>query len=112
MSITQPSLLLGELLVQRGLVSAEHVTKALAEQSKTPDQAVGQILVRLGHLSERDLAQVLELSGKRRSLQEILLSRGVVDARRLATAEDAARNQGMRLEGALVRLRYATEAQV
>ncbi len=103
---------LGDLLVERGLVTREQLTRALDEQVNGPSEPVGQILVRLGFVSERDMAQILELTGKRRSLRDVLLRRGLVDLRRLAAGEEAAKRQGMRLETALLRLGYATEQQV
>ena len=103
---------IGDLLVDRGLVSKEQLTRALAEQASAPNETLGQILVRLGFIGERDLAQVLELTGKRRSLRDVLLRRGLVDLRRLAAGEEAARRQRLPLETVLLRLGYATEQQV
>ncbi len=103
---------LGDLLVDRGLVTKEQLDAALDAQVVAPNETVGQILVRLGFVTERDMAQILELTGKRRALRDILLRRGVIDLRRLAAGEHAARRQAMPLEQVLLRLGYATEQQV
>ena len=50
--------LLGELLVERGIVSAADVHKALAFQDQYGGR-IGSILVRLGALSEKSLLPVL-----------------------------------------------------
>jgi chromosome segregation ATPase len=53
-----PQQLLGELFVQKGLITPEELAEALAEQ-KTSDKRIGQILVQLGFVSRPDLATVL-----------------------------------------------------
>ena len=50
--------LLGELLVERGIVSAADIQKALAFQEQFGGR-IGSILVRLGALSEETLLPVL-----------------------------------------------------
>jgi type II secretory ATPase GspE/PulE/Tfp pilus assembly ATPase PilB-like protein len=50
---------LGEVLIEAGLVSAEDVELALAEQRKRGGKRIGQILVDLKLVSESDLAQTL-----------------------------------------------------
>ena len=103
---------LGDLLVERGLVTRDQLALALDAQVVTPTETVGQILVRLGFVTERDMAQILELTGKRRALRDVLLRRGVIDVRRLAAGESAARRQHLPLEHVLLRLGYATEQQI
>lgn len=51
--------LLGERLVQAGLLTREQLEKALREQMRT-GELLGQVLIRLGMLSEEQLSRVLE----------------------------------------------------
>ncbi|NSW84201.1 MAG: hypothetical protein HPY90_13180 [Syntrophothermus sp.] len=57
--------LLGERLVQAGLITREQLGKALREQMRT-GELLGQVLIRLGMLSEEQLNRVLE-AGERPS---------------------------------------------
>ena len=50
--------LLGELLSERGLISAEDLNNALTLQEDRPDR-IGKILIDLGFVSERDVLSVL-----------------------------------------------------
>jgi len=50
--------LLGEVLVQSGVITAEQLSRALAE--KGPDERLGRVLLRLGYVTERDITTALE----------------------------------------------------
>ena len=50
--------LLGELLIERNFITSEQLSSALDSQ-KTTKEPLGQILVRLGFISEADLRKVL-----------------------------------------------------
>ncbi|MBU0881469.1 MAG: Flp pilus assembly complex ATPase component TadA [Candidatus Omnitrophica bacterium] len=52
------ALRLGEILVEKNLITIDELNIAIAEQQKTKE-AVGQILVRMGFVVERDMLQVL-----------------------------------------------------
>ena len=59
MSVAEPLWLpLGELLVDRGLLSARQLELALAEQRRT-GRRLGEVLVGLGFVSEQALAAML-----------------------------------------------------
>ena len=49
---------LGEILIERGLVSEEQVREALA-MARTSGLRIGEALVRLGHVSEEDVMRAL-----------------------------------------------------
>ncbi len=49
---------LGELLIERGLISPQHLDKGLALQ-KEKGGLIGEILVELGYVKEEDIAQAL-----------------------------------------------------
>ena len=57
-SCSAPRLPLGQMLVERGLVSDDHLTSAL-EQQRLSGQRVGEILRELGAISGADLAKTL-----------------------------------------------------
>jgi len=52
------ALRLGEILVENKLITADELELALIEQQKTKD-ALGQILVRMGFIAEKDMLQAL-----------------------------------------------------
>ncbi|MFO7172229.1 MAG: hypothetical protein DIU70_004550 [Bacillota bacterium] len=93
------TMMLGEYLVMKGLVTQEDLDRALAEQPRHPDLGLGEILVALGRLREEDLLAALAEMGQE-----------VVDLRRYrvppeavaALPEPIARRYGVapvRLEG-------------
>jgi type II secretory ATPase GspE/PulE/Tfp pilus assembly ATPase PilB-like protein len=76
MSALRKPRLIGELLVEKGIVSRDQIAIALTEQKKT-GQHLGKILVRLGFASETIIREVL---GGELGQQSIDLSRVVVDS--------------------------------
>ena len=52
---------LGELLVERGLITSEQLETALAAQKKEEHGRIGSILVQLGYISEEELLKFLSL---------------------------------------------------
>ena len=57
-ALDAPSLKLGELLVQRGLIAKEQLERALEVQARTGDR-LGSVLMSLGFVKRRDLYEVL-----------------------------------------------------
>ena len=70
-----PPELLGKLLVQEGLITAEQLTKALQEQKQNGTR-VGYNLVKLGFIPENELTKFL---GKQYKMPAVDLSRFEVD---------------------------------
>jgi two-component system chemotaxis sensor kinase CheA len=63
--------LLGQALVDKGVISAEDVTLAVMEQSVGDDRRIGEILVEHGAVTQEDLTQVLGMGADgRRSVAE------------------------------------------
>ncbi|MCX5678714.1 MAG: ATPase, T2SS/T4P/T4SS family [Candidatus Omnitrophica bacterium] len=52
------ALRLGDILVEKGIITQEELNTALAEQQRTKE-ALGQILIRMGFVAERDMLQIL-----------------------------------------------------
>ena len=76
MNANKQPLRLGELLVQKGIVSSDQIRIALTEQKKNKDH-LGKILVRLGFATE---AVVLDVLGGAIGQQSIDLTKVVVDS--------------------------------
>lgn len=76
MSATKQSFRIGELLVQKGVVSPDQVRIALTEQKKNKDH-LGKILVRLGFATE---AIILDVLGGALGQQKADLAKVVVDS--------------------------------
>ncbi len=75
-AIPKPSLRIGELLVQKGVVSPDQIRIALTEQKRNKDH-LGKILVRLGFATETIILDVL---GGALGQQKAELSKVVVDS--------------------------------
>jgi len=88
---------LGELLVEEGVLTDGDVEKLLELQSKQPRedrQPIGKLAVELGFLSERRLRDLLDLHGKRLSLGELLVARGLIEPTELEVALAIQAEQG------------------
>lgn len=67
---------LGKLLIQRRRITDKQLEQALAEQLKSGGERLGEILLRLGFVSEDDLVECL---GEQYSLPVVKLNRFLVD---------------------------------
>lgn len=52
-------MLLGEKLVNAGLVTQSQLEEALAQQQSDPDKKIGELLIALGHLDRAKLDEFL-----------------------------------------------------
>ena len=100
---------LGELLIEQGLISRKQLDEALEMQQMFPDQTVGQLLCRLGHVKEVDLTMLLEQKNKRRKLDEVLLREGLIEQQKLLQGYDYSLKNDITLEKALLKLRLIDE---
>jgi type II secretory ATPase GspE/PulE/Tfp pilus assembly ATPase PilB-like protein len=99
----------GELLVDQGLITQEHLLEALVLQKVFPDQPIGQLLCKLGYLKESDLSFLLDQKNKRRKLTDILLANGIVDQQKISHAREVGKQNSISLENALLNLNYVDE---
>jgi type II secretory ATPase GspE/PulE/Tfp pilus assembly ATPase PilB-like protein len=106
------SIKVGEILIEQKLITSEQLNEALELQKVFPDQAVGQLLCKLGFLQESDLSNILDQRNKRRKLHDILLKSGVLDQQKLSHAREISRQNDITLEKALLKLRYVDEEQI
>ncbi len=93
---------LGEILLSCDLVTEEQLTTALKTQSESDGLALGQILVRDGILTQRDLNITLDYYDKRQKLGEILLSRKVINQKQLGHALELSKTKKISLGKQLV----------
>ncbi|MRR57459.1 MAG: pilus assembly protein PilB [Deltaproteobacteria bacterium] len=103
---------LGQILVENNLITEQQLGEALELQKSSPDETVGRLLCRLGFIKEADLNFILDHTGKRKKLVDILLKEGLVDEWMLAQARNLSKKDGISLERALLKLRYLTEEQL
>jgi hypothetical protein len=102
--------LLGELLVQEGLVTSAQLATALRAQESSPDGTpVGQLLVEQGALSPADLEAVLRRYHKKYRLGDILVETNVISETQLQLGVDHHRRTGLRLGDALLQLGFVNE---
>ena len=48
---------IGEILVEKGLITREQLREALAHQQDHPDEKIGEVLVKLGFVSMKEVIQ-------------------------------------------------------
>ncbi|MBF0387180.1 MAG: hypothetical protein HQL20_04920 [Candidatus Omnitrophica bacterium] len=89
--------LIGEILVERGLITQRDLDLALEHQKTCPGSFLGEILIRLGVLSEIDIVTALVVQC---NLPYIAVSKHIVDAEvvRLIPAEMARRERVVPLD--------------
>ncbi|OGR29944.1 MAG: pilus assembly protein PilB [Desulfuromonadaceae bacterium GWB2_53_15] len=102
----------GELLVEQNLITQEQLGEALELQKVFPDQAIGQLLCKLGFIKESDLSLMLDQKNKRRKLSDILLKSGIVDPQKIAHAREISKQSDITFDKALLKLRYVEEEEL
>ena len=99
--------LLGEILVEQKLLLPEQLRTVLdLQKTTTPHQTLGRHIVKLGFMKEADLQLVLERTGKRQKLAEILYRHNFVDKDDLSLAIDMARQEQLPLSVVLKNLEF------
>jgi Type II secretion system (T2SS), protein E, N-terminal domain len=102
--------LLGEFLVQEGLVTeAQLATALLGQEAATPRIPVGQLLVEQGALSATALDEALRRYHKKYRLGDILVETNVISETQLQLGVDHHRRTGLRLGDALLQLGFVNE---
>jgi hypothetical protein len=102
--------LLGELLVEEGLVTEAQLAAALHVQDARSDSTpVGQLLVEQGTLSPAELAAVLRRYHTKYRLGDILVETNAISEAQLQLGVDHHRRTGLRLGEALLQLGFVNE---
>ena len=88
--VTDPERAIGDILVSRGALSADLLSKALRIQLKLEEwKPLGAILVDLGMLSRATVEDAIKESRRALSIEEILVQRGTLHPDQLAAAVTA-----------------------
>ncbi|HIJ81692.1 MAG TPA: Flp pilus assembly complex ATPase component TadA [Desulfuromonadales bacterium] len=103
---------IGELLVEKKLITAEQFAEALDMQRLSPTQPFGQLLCQLGYLKAVDLDFVLDHNDKRLKLGDILISQNLINEERLNNALIVSKSEGIPLGRALVKQHLIDEEQL
>jgi len=99
--------LLGEILEAQGLLLPEQLQTALELQKKsTPYQTIGRYFIKLGFMKEADLQAVLDRTGKRQRLEEVLFRHRFVEKDDLLLAMDMARQEELPIITVLKNLEF------
>jgi len=103
---------LGEILLESNLITEPQLLEALELQKSFPGETIGRILCRLGFLKESDLNYILEQTGKRKKLVDILLADDMVSEEKLEQARVSSKKDNLSLGKSLVKLNFLTEEQL
>jgi type II secretory ATPase GspE/PulE/Tfp pilus assembly ATPase PilB-like protein len=103
---------LGEILLESNLINDQQLVEALELQKSFPGETIGRLLCRLGFLKESDLNYILEQTGKRKKLVDILLEEGLVNEEKLEQARLSCKKDNIPLGKSLVKLHFLTEEQL
>jgi len=103
---------LGEILLESNLITEQQLIEALELQKTFSGETIGRLLCRLGFLRESDLNYILEQTGKRKKLGDILLAEGLVTEEKLQQARVSSQKDNISLGKSLLKLRFLTEEQL
>ena len=78
---------LGEILLEKGIISKSQLDAALKKQNREKDKYLGQILMEIGVPQEK-INEILLYSNKRKPLGQILIDLGVITAEELEKVLD------------------------
>ena len=111
--MSQPETRLGELLIQRRLITASDLQEALAAQSAAATYVpLGQVLIDRGLVTRRQLHLLLDWAKMRPKLGEMLMKAGSITPAQLARALEEQPQLGLPLGETLIKLGYVTEDQM
>jgi len=96
--------MLGEILIEERLISAEQRDQALEAQKHAPHQSLGQILIKFGYLNEANLRTVLERTDKWMPLAEVLRRNELIAPEDLDVALEMSRLEQLPLGRVLLNL--------
>lgn len=100
---------LGELLLNSKTISNEQREKALEIKRSNPSTPIGQILRKLGFISEDELQDALDYYHKREQLGTILVGRNLLTDQKLNVALEMCAKEHIQLGRALLKLQLVNE---
>ena len=108
--MSQPETRLGELLIQRRLITAQDLQEALDAQQSAPAYVpLGQVLIDRGLITRRQLHLLLDWAKMRPKLGEMLIKAGAITEPQLTRALEEQPQMGLPLGETLIKLGYLTE---
>jgi type IV pilus assembly protein PilB len=111
--VSQPETRLGELLVQRRLITPADLQEALDAQRAAPAYVpLGQLLIDRGLVTRRQLHLLLDWAKMRPKLGEMLIKAGAITETQLARALEEQPQLALPLGETLIKLGYLTEDQM
>jgi type IV pilus assembly protein PilB len=111
--VSQPETRLGELLVQRRLITPADLQETLDAQSAAPAYVpLGQLLIDRGLVTRRQLHLLLDWAKMRPKLGEMLIKAGAITETQLARALEEQPQLSLPLGETLIKLGYLTEDQM
>jgi type IV pilus assembly protein PilB len=111
--VSQPETRLGDLLIQRRLITAPDLQEALDFQKAAPAYVpLGQVLIDRGLVTRRQLHLLLEWAKMRPKLGELLIKAGAITDAQLTRALEEQPELALPLGETLIKLGYVTEEQM
>ena len=111
--MSQPETRLGDLLIQRRLISASDLQEALDAQKAAAEYVpLGQLLIDRGLVTRRQLHLLLEWAKMRPKLGELLIKAGAISEAQLSRALEEQPQFALPLGETLIKLGYVTEDQM
>ena len=111
--MSQPETRLGELLIQRRLITASDLQEALdAQKTASAYLPLGQLLIDRGLITRRQLHLLLDWAKMRPKLGEMLMKAGAITDVQLSRALEEQPQLGLPLGETLIKLGYVTEEQM
>jgi type IV pilus assembly protein PilB len=111
--VGQPETRLGELLIDRRLITAADLKEALDTQAAAATYLpLGQLLIDRGLITRRQLHLLLDWSKKRPKIGEMLIKAGAITEAQLARALEEQPALGLPLGETLIKLGYVSEDQM
>ncbi|MFH1585756.1 MAG: ATPase, T2SS/T4P/T4SS family, partial [archaeon] len=111
---------LGEILVDRKLITSEQLKEALDVQSKIEDSyaqellLIGEILVNRKLITSEQLKEVLDVQSKIEDsyAQELLIDREIISSKDLKRAQEESKKQNKKLQEVILKMKLASPREV
>ena len=107
-----PKVRIGEILLEHKLITEQQLKEALSLQKAFPGHALGQLLCKLGYVKESDLSYILETTGKRLTLSDVVIQKQLVTQEQLAKAQKLSEQEKISLEKALLKLGFLDDVKM
>lgn len=101
---------IGQILLEQRLIQPEQLEAALEkQQTVSPPQLLGELLVGLDYVKEADLQHILDVYQKRQLFTTVLLAQNSLSKEDLEVALEMSRSEQLPLDRVLLNLDFVTE---